>query len=88
MSHQLIKNPPQVDTFYLPPKKQLNLLEVGDTVKFIFEDESGAERMWAIIKDINGDVLTCELDNEPVAIESIKLGDVFTAYRKQVINIQ
>jgi hypothetical protein len=64
-------------TFWIPPRKERESLEVGTGVKLLFiietEDESGiercVERMWVIIKRRLPGIYIGVLDSEPATFE-------------------
>ncbi|MDA9207833.1 DUF2185 domain-containing protein [Octadecabacter sp.] len=66
-------------TFFVPSDAEKNALVDGDFVKLIFEslDPVGGsvERMWVIYKDRDENGLSGQLDNEPLDIEGLSLGD-------------
>lgn len=68
-------------TFYKPSHKAIALLQAGNLVKLIFEfstsdaNTPSAERMWVKITDINNGKFSGCLDNMPVHIKDLTLGD-------------
>jgi uncharacterized protein YegJ (DUF2314 family) len=79
-------------TFYIPSAEVIAMLQPGDEVKLLFrfdedsedasDEEVALERMWVRITEIDGDDFRGELDNQPVAIPELQLGDEieFTSY--------
>ena len=77
-------------TFYIPSPEVIAMLRPGDEVKLIFRfeedndegEELAEERMWVRITEIDGDDFRGELDNQPLAIPELQLGDEieFTSY--------
>ncbi|GIV97238.1 MAG: hypothetical protein KatS3mg057_1895 [Herpetosiphonaceae bacterium] len=68
-------------TFYVPSKKVLDKLAVGDFAKLIFAFESddprapSAERMWVQIERVDGNEFIGRLDNKPLYLKSIAYGE-------------
>ena len=93
----IIQNPQPIAaaapyTYYLPPTEFLEALAVGDIVKLIFESipisyEYGAERMWVIVTERNGEDLVGTLDNDPFDIPQLNAGDSVTFKTRDIIDI-
>jgi len=82
-----INRPPLVETYDLPTREALLAVKVGDHVKLVFEDASGAERMWVIVKQLfSGTVWNGVLDNDPLAIK-MKVGEKVSFHPLDVIDI-
>jgi hypothetical protein len=68
-------------TFYKPSEEVVSLLKPGNLAKLIFRFESddpeapGAERMWVLITEVNGNRFFGYLDNDPVYIKDLKYKD-------------
>ncbi|KUO53981.1 MAG: hypothetical protein APF78_06785 [Sphingomonadales bacterium BRH_c3] len=67
-------------TYQMPWPEELAVLEPGDGVKAVFREiagecEYGVERMWVLIDAIEDGFVVGRLDNEPLDMPSIKLGD-------------
>ncbi len=77
-------------TFYIPSKKRINNLTIGDFVKIIFKStkyESDIERMWVEIININNKDYVGKLVNNPKFID-IKLGNQVNFQAVDIINIE
>lgn len=78
-------------TFELPLSAWLDALQPGDLVKAIFRQTDGAEleyraeRMWVEIEQIDGDLYTGPLVNQPSSITRIAIGDIVSIPRSHVI---
>lgn len=66
------------DTFWIPPKEERDNLQVGQSVKLMFdielvdendEPEISGERMWVIVSERTGDGYIGLLDNQPASFE-------------------
>lgn len=76
------------NTYEIPSKYDVGQLQEGNYVKLCFEEEGGmGERMWVIIKKINGRKFEGELNNEPLGLQSIKLGDKVFFEKSNIIAI-
>lgn len=78
-------------TYFLPSPEILAALAPGDLVKLIFRpipprEKWGAERMWVIITEADGERLVGSLDNEPDDVPSLKPGDPVEFARHHVID--
>lgn len=67
-------------TFEMPHLDELAALKPGDGIQAIFQQtegdtEYGAERMWVLIERIEDGFVAGTLDNEPLDMPLIKLGD-------------
>ncbi len=68
-----IERPPLHANFWLPSRKQLLELKVGDTVKLIFRSGEDVERMWVIITAQQHDSeWSGVIDNDPVGQDMSK----------------
>ncbi len=66
-------------------QKKKTRLKPGDFVKTHFEDETGSrEHMWVLIKTINGDLITGELNNDPQIVTALNCGDTVTIHRRDI----
>lgn len=80
-------------TFFLPHPDELAAVRPGDGIQAIFREIAGgrgydAERMWVLVERIeDGDVIGT-LDNEPIDMELIKLGDPVRIPITHAINTQ
>ena len=59
-------------TFKIPSRKDRKTLKPGDHAKLIFCEE---ERMWVKVTGVEGNRYLGELDNEPIVLTSLTLGD-------------
>lgn len=79
-------------TFFLPFEGEIAAVGVGDLAKLCFLwdepwDRFSGERMWVCVTNVEGDVLTGTLDNEPSESGKMTLGDVVVFNRHHVIDI-
>ncbi len=79
-------------TYSLPSKKFLSAIKTGDVVKIIFEGipiskKYGAERMWVIVTERNGDDLIGKLDNDPFDMPQLNSGDIVKFRSSDIIDI-
>jgi len=79
-------------TYYLPPTEHLSALESEDLVQIIIEGypESryiGAERIWVRITNRVDDNFIGKLDNIPVDMPQLKLGDEVRFSSRDIIDI-
>jgi hypothetical protein len=79
-------------TFFLPTEAGLAGLAPGDMVKLILRaipasEEWGAERLWFLIEEMDGDLLHGRLQNEPCDIPSLEAGARIAFQRRQVAAI-
>jgi len=79
-------------TFYLPGDEQLEEVAAGVLVQLIFRavpqtETYDAERMWVKVDHRDGDVLSGTLDNEPVDIPGLALGDSVSFRLHHIIDI-
>ncbi|MGY4396323.1 hypothetical protein ACVWZA_001503 [Sphingomonas sp. UYAg733] len=79
-------------TFYLPSENELLALQPGDLAKIIFRSMPpapnwGAERMWVIITEADGDRLIGTLDNDPSDMPQLRPGQVVHFKRSNVIDL-
>lgn len=69
------------ETFLIPRRAERDALRPGDLVKLMFEllepsgDDGTAERMWVRVDKAEAGRYVGTLDNEPILLESIVLGD-------------
>ena len=81
-------------TFFMPRDAEVAAVATGDLVKLAFEythavEKWGGERMWVIVKDCSGPLLSGILDNDPDEPTSpLKAGDQLTFERHQIIDIR
>jgi len=82
------------DTFWIPSNEEKNNLSVGSIVKLIFSmevsagsDEASTERMWVEILNIEHDVFTGRLDNEPNGSDCVNCDYVFNFNSCHIIDI-
>ncbi|MDH2434685.1 DUF2185 domain-containing protein [Pokkaliibacter sp. MBI-7] len=79
-------------TFYKPSPEAITLLKAGNLAKLIFEetnsstDKSYAERMWVKIENISNGLFSGFLDNVPIHIKDLKLGDKIEFSACHIIN--
>lgn len=79
-------------TYFLPSENELLAIVPGDSVKIIIRSiphskEWGAERMWVIVTDADGDNLQGKLDSLPSDIPQLRPGSPLTFRRSDVIDI-
>lgn len=60
-------------------------IRAGDFVKCVFRDGSNTERMWLIVRRVNGDRLRGELNSRPVVVRGVRLGSVISFPRSAVV---
>jgi len=84
-----ICRPPILETFELPTREELLNIEPGDLVKLIFGSDEVVERerMWVKVIKIVETYGYGELDNKPVLIPNLSLGDIVTFHLGDVIDI-
>ncbi|NLT30360.1 MAG: DUF2314 domain-containing protein [Propionibacterium sp.] len=81
------------DSFDIPSHRERTSLQRGDLVKLVFRivptptEGAGAERMWVIISETDGDHYVGHLDNDPFRITTIQAGDPVTFGPEHVIAI-
>jgi len=51
------------ETFEIPSQEELDKLVKGDIVKICYYDETGSERFWVKITDVDGDKIQGTCDN-------------------------
>jgi hypothetical protein len=79
-------------TFYKPGEDIISKLKPGDHVRLIFgfepqaEDGCAAERMWVTIKTQKDGYFEGALDNNPLYINGLKLGDTIKLSSKHIID--
>jgi hypothetical protein len=79
-------------TYYLLAEELLAAIAVGDLVKAVFrplpaDRKYDAERMWVRVTAIDGDLLTGELDNDPLDMPQLQAGSIVQIPRAHVIDI-
>jgi len=81
------RNAEHPQTFHIPSAAEKAALRPGDWVKvgFVFSDGK-VERMWVLIKSIDGSVLEGSLDNEPLN-DGARLGDRVVFSERHVLGI-
>lgn len=72
-------------TFKAPTQEELGALEVGHLVKVC--DEEAGERFWAIIKHIDGDVITAEVNNYLICVDDYGVGDEIIFEKRHIYTI-
>ena len=79
------------DTFWIPERNRRETLRDDDLVKLVFKISDGkrsqTERMWVIIKKVEGARYTGTLDNDPYCTDGIKAGMEVTFEARLVIDI-
>lgn len=80
-------------TFYLPSRDKLESIEIGDSIQIIIKSiPAGAkyngERMWVTVTSILGDDFVGVLDNIPLDMPQLRLGDSIKCKRWHVIDCQ
>lgn len=82
-------------TFYKTPRRLIDKVMVGESVKLIFQFESdepdapSAERMWVLVNKVeqNG-TFNGKLDNDPKYIQDLKAGDPICFSACHIINTE
>ncbi|CAN5448834.1 DUF2185 domain-containing protein [soil metagenome] len=79
-------------TYFLPSENELLALAPGDQTKIVFRSHPpgrkfDAERMWVTLATVNGDELSGSLDNIPADMPQLRLGDMVSFARSDVISI-
>ena len=72
-------------TFVALTQEELGVLEVGHLVKVC--DEEAGERFWTIIKHIDGDVITAEVNNYLICVDDYGLGDEIAFEKRHIYDI-
>ena len=72
-------------TFEAPTQEELGALEVGHLVKVC--DEVAGERFWTIIKHIDGDVITAEVNNYLICVDDYGVGDEIVFEKRHIYDI-
>ena len=62
-------------TFFVPSEDEIAALQPGDLVKMTFEGPEGGERMWVIFGGRDSAGCFGTLDNQPLSIPGLGLGD-------------
>lgn len=80
-------------TYFLPTENELLALQPGDAVKLVFRSHPaglkwGAERMWVELSEVDGGRLQGKLDNDPFDMPQLKVGDIVSFRRADVISIR
>lgn len=81
-------------TFFLPSPAEIAAVGEGDLVKLMFEytddiEKWAVERMWVIVKNVEGDSIWGILDNEPFEPTSkLMVGDTIQFERHDITSIQ
>lgn len=81
-------------TFFLPSPAEIASVGEGDLVKLMFEythdiEKWAVERMWVIVKQVDGNAIRGLLDNEPFEPTSkLKAGDTVSFERHNILSIQ
>lgn len=80
-AQQLAKEHP--DTFEVPYDATLNAIEVGDVVKVC----DGEERFWTVVKGIDGDTITAEVNNNLIGEQPYNYGDLIQYEHRHIYDI-
>jgi len=80
-AQEMMKNHP--DTFEAPTKNELDNLKVDDSVKVCVENK---ERFWVTVKEINGDQIKGEVDNQLIEI-NLELGEEIEFEKRHIYSI-
>ena len=81
-------------TFFLPGKDELEAVKSSDLVKLMFDyphqtEKWAAERMWVMVRHVEGEYLQGELANEPNEPTSpLTLGEAIDFQRHHILAIQ
>ena len=76
--------PIPADSINKPDNKDIKRLQAGDYVQLVFQP---GERMWVKITEIYDYQFVGILDNEPIAVKSLKCGDRIDFEDKHIIKI-
>lgn len=82
------RNAEHPTSFYIPTMEEKHEVTVGSFVKLGFEEEgTETERMWVKVTYNYGNSFRGELNNEPVGLSSVKLGDIVDFTSEHIIDI-
>jgi hypothetical protein len=81
-------------TFKVPSPGRISMIQPGTTIKIGIKQnkkskEFGAERCWAIVKEIDGDSYICSIDNDLVMtnLHGIKYQDLVKVQKHNILDI-
>lgn len=75
-------------TFQVPSKATLDKIQPGSIIKVSMKcGKYERERLWAIVKSIQGSRITATLDNEPVVCTRLKLGSTIRVQKRHVYSV-
>ena len=77
------------DTFYAPPAEELAAIMPGDCVKVCARGVPGevmAERFWLLVHEIQGELITGEVNNN-LLFHPLELGELVTVHTDNVYDI-
>lgn len=63
------------ETFKIPSDLEIATLRAGDSAKLIFQGPAGGNWLWVEIQGRKGPHFTGRLDDDPIAVPGMKLGD-------------
>lgn len=69
----------------LNPAQRVDELRTGDFVKAAFQQGRNTEKMWVRITAITSKQLIGKLDNKPLVIRGLRVGDLVPVKRSQVL---
>jgi len=78
------------DTFHVPSPDTKDHLVPGDFAKLGFEPKRAdlpGERMWVRIIERDGDAFVGELDNTPVVLKQLKLGERIDFTARHILDV-
>lgn len=78
-----LENP---DTFEIPSPAEKAAIREGDLIKAGFIGDEGTERMWIIVKAVDGPMIHGVLDNYPLVV-SCRCGDSVSIHADNVLSI-
>jgi uncharacterized protein YegJ (DUF2314 family) len=86
-SYEILPLPTEMEN--RPTLKELNQLKKGDIVKLIFHEieNHAIENMWVIVEAINGNEAYGILDNRPISIKELEVGDTIHFTLDQIMII-
>jgi len=70
-------------TFDAPTKEELDKIKEGDYVKIC----DNKERFWVIVEEVDGDIITGEVDNLLIGDQNFNLGDSIEFKKENIYDI-
>ena len=81
-AQQMHKKYPQ--TFDAPDKLELSSIKIGDVVKVCADNK---ERFWADVIDIEGNIISCIVDNHLICIDEFNYNDLICVKFEHIYDI-